>query len=166
MEKEIWIVYKRTKNNMWEVSNLGNIKRNGYLVKFISTQVYYRLSIGYVHRLVAKAFIPNPDNKSCVDHINGDPHDNRAVNLRWCTYTENNHNPITLKRQELARKRPETIEKYKAARIGFRHTNETKNYLSDLASNRKHMSNGVDRVFVKPDEIDYYLELGYHFGRK
>ena len=38
-----------------------------------------------VHRLVAKAFIPNPNNYECIDHINGVRDDNRVENLRWCT---------------------------------------------------------------------------------
>lgn len=48
-----------------------------------------------VSRLVAAAFIPNPDNKPCIDHIDGDRANNHADNLRWVTVKENQNNPIT-----------------------------------------------------------------------
>jgi hypothetical protein len=45
-----------------------------------------------LHRLLALAFIPNPDDKPCVDHKDGNPKNNKLENLRWCTIQENTRN--------------------------------------------------------------------------
>jgi len=45
-----------------------------------------------VHRLLGLAFIPNPENKPCIDHIDRDKTNNNLFNLRWVTIKENNNN--------------------------------------------------------------------------
>lgn len=67
----------------------------GYPIYSISQKV--RLA----HIEIAKAFIPNPDNKPQVDHINTIRTDCRICNLRWVSIKENCNNPITLKRNRL-----------------------------------------------------------------
>lgn len=44
-----------------------------------------------VHRLVALAFIPKVDGKECLNHIDGNPKNNKIENLEWCNHTENNN---------------------------------------------------------------------------
>ena len=86
---------------LYAVSNFGNVKnivsdktlkklpsKAGYLtVALYKNKIPKRCTI---HRLVAKAFIPNPDEKETVNHIDGDKHNNIVANLEWATRAENN----------------------------------------------------------------------------
>lgn len=82
----------------YEISNLARI-RNKKTQKILTQQIKdgYKVIIlngkhYRVHRLLAKAFIENPLNKECVDHINCNTIDNNLINLRWVTKNENSYN--------------------------------------------------------------------------
>lgn len=103
---------------LYECSSMGNVRsldryvnsKNGSfalkkgktLKPYVSKQGYCIVSIvdkvKKIHRIVAEAFIPNPENKPYIDHINTDKTDNRVENLRWVTPKENSNNPLTIKR--------------------------------------------------------------------
>ena len=103
---------EKTINEVWrsidcyinyQVSNCGRV-RHAKTGKMLATckhkggYLYSTLSQGgkstklYVHRLVAKEFLDNPDDKGFVDHINHNRSDNTVTNLRWVTRVENNKN--------------------------------------------------------------------------
>ena len=88
----------------YQISNQGRVwscKRNRYLSPFTNNSGYKQINIiaangkrkgELVHRLVALAFIDNPDHLPEVDHIDRNKENNNVDNLRWITKSENNKN--------------------------------------------------------------------------
>lgn len=118
--KEVWLPVKGYEG-LYEVSNCGkvrslNYKKSGAVGEMklsynpVTGYIYVTLrkdnrgSSKLVHRLVAEAFIPNPDNLEQVDHISNDRTDNRKCNLRWVTRKFNNSRPHARKLKSLSRK--------------------------------------------------------------
>lgn len=109
MSAEIWKNIEGT--SIYQVSNFGRVKRLPYTKHYkdghrkrefperifnMSTDRDGYLTVELqglggrlVHRLVAKAFVPNPDNKPCVNHIDGNKQNNVPSNLEWVTIAEN-----------------------------------------------------------------------------
>jgi len=102
--EEIWKPIEWTEGG-YEVSNLGRVRsmkqyygviarimpatiqKKGY--KAVMFHINGKAKCTKVHRLVAEAFIPNPDNLPCINHIDGNKLNNQASNLEWCTYQQN-----------------------------------------------------------------------------
>lgn len=164
--KEEWKVYTRNagkkKNHIIEVSNEGRVKDNGVLIDFSKRHPtrYHQVHLLYVHRMVAELFLPNPDHKPFIDHINTNRLDNRVENLRWVTQTENMGNPLTRKKQKdywsqsEARKRASV----KAKAYADKHPEwkedlsiKLKEYYSDPDNRKKH-SEIMKNIYIKKTE--------------
>lgn len=114
METEIWKDVEGYKG-IYQISDQGRVKSlsrkiyrsdgREYCIKermlklhkrcdyfFVNLQNNCNIEVVSLHRLVAQHFLPAPDAENIyVNHLNGDKEDNRAINLQWCTPSENVH---------------------------------------------------------------------------
>jgi len=109
----------------------NNKNRDGY--SYVTLIKNKKRNNHYVHRLVASHFIPNPNDKREVNHINGIKTDNRKQNLEWCTRSENMLHAI--RRLGISRLRGEQNNKSKLNEDivrKMRKSNESNRYWADL----------------------------------
>lgn len=145
---------------VYSVSNFGKvvITETKYPLSLQETvKGYYQINLSLnsfgtkqVHRLIAKEFLPNPDNKQYVDHIDGNRLNNNLLNLRWATPQENAYNK-------------KVKNKYGAS--GITYNEFFKRYVATIGYNKKsiilgYFKNVDDAVKSRKDaETKYYKEF-------
>lgn len=140
--EEIWKIIPKS-NNRYEVSNFGRVRSNfnnkvtiltgaidkGGYRRYLLVIDGHRKNV-FAHRLVAEAFLENPDNKRVIDHINTKRTDNRVSNLRWVTHKENSNNKLSLKHLSCSLRKSQNIKTRKPVRKYDKYGNFVKEYNS------------------------------------
>lgn len=143
MEEE-WKIYrdKRPKGNLWEISNFGNVKRNGVPFQSKLNRGYLYFSSYRLNTAVAKLFIPKPESneKLEVAHKDCDPSNNRADNLEWVTHKENCNHPITRKRLS-------------ESKTGKHHTEEAKHKMSEARKGKPSWNKGKKEIYSQSAKL-------------
>ena len=169
---EIWKDIKDYEG-LYQVSNLGRVKSLHFnkelLLKLrLTGRGYYQIDLqkdknikrALVHRLVAEAFIPNPDNLSCVNHKDENKLNNCVDNLEWCTQMYNIHYGTGLQRRIATQYKPVLcVEKgiiYPSQIEAGRQLGMCHRHINDCCKGRRSTTGGYHWKYAKQGG-DYHL---------
>lgn len=154
---------------IYKVSNFGRVKNRrgiksqqdngkGYMMVHLSKNAKLRWCL--VHRLVAQAFIDNPDNKATVNHKDGNRANNNVNNLEWASYSENNLHSYQCNGKKPARAKAiycvETGEVYSSSYEASRRTGFVQTSINRCVNGRQKTVRGTHwNLLINRKEIRY-----------
>lgn len=172
LPKQIWKDVKGYEG-LYQVSNTGRVRSLNYMKTskvqvlkpqrqtqgylFVRLRKEGKIRTIYIHRLVAEAFIPNPNNYPEVNHIDENKQNNIVSNLEWCT-REYNQNYGTINKRR--------SEKHKGKILSEEHKANISKALKGKAHTKKVICIELKRIFDSASEaaeyLDYNVNTFYH----
>ena len=160
-------------NGKYRVSDSGEVmsfarSNSGKILKPVKSKTtgYLHINLGRnyrttVHRLVAEAFIPNPDNLPCVNHKDENKLNNNVDNLEWASYQYNLAYSDVWNRAKVTRG---DTSGCRNSFYGKHHTDATKELCGKATRGKVYVNDGEREFAISKNDLQKYLDMGYNRG--